>query len=57
MFNLTFTRNLSNFQTYLADLSSFREFFPFHPGRSRDKVFFPGRILPVFYLGKYRPRE
>ena len=57
MFNLLFIQNLSKFQTFLPLIFGFNGYFPFCPGKTREKVFFPGRILPVFYLGKYRPRE
>ena len=57
MFILLFIQTLSKFQKYLPVMLGFNEYFPFCPGKTREKVFFPGRILPVFYLGKYRPRE
>ena len=57
MFNLQFIQNLSKFQPFLPVVLGFNDNFPFCPGRSREKVLFPGRILPVFYLGKIRPRE
>ena len=57
MFNLLFIENLLKNQTFLPVVIGFNEYFPFCPGKTWGKVFFPGRILPVFYLGKYRPWE
>ena len=57
MFILLFIQTSSKFQKCLPVMLGFNEYFPFCPGKTREKVFFPGRILPVFYLGKYRPRE
>ena len=57
MFNLLFIQYSSKFQKSLPVMLGFHEYFPFRLGKTREKVFFPGRILPVFYLGKYRPRE
>ena len=55
MFNLLFIQNLSKFQTFLPVVLGFYEYFPFCPEKNWGKVFFPGRILPVCYLGKYHP--
>ena len=57
MFNLLFIQNLSKFQTYLPVVKVVMNISHFVREKTREKVFFPGRILPVFYLGKYRPRE